>query len=96
LKAVDTPSAGSTTDQLRRKYEETRDKIVAKVSKEFGDKVGELAKKGMDLAVEKGVPYVADQALKGAGVSPEVQGQMSKAVEDYLGQITSDKSGEGK
>ena len=88
LTAKDTALPGSTTDQIRKKYEEARDRIVAKLP----EKVRGLAKKGMDLAVEKGLPYVADAALKGAGVSSDVEGEMKKAVEDYAKKITGDKS----
>ena len=48
------------------------------------------------MAVEKGVPYVADAALKGAGVGSDVEGEMKKAVEDYAKKITGDKSGESE
>src|SRR5262249_20089403 len=87
LKATDTVLPGSLTDQIRKKYEESRDAIVAKISKKFGDKIGSLAKKGMDAAVEKGVSYVADKALEEAGVDSS---EMKKAVDDYIKKITGD------
>jgi hypothetical protein len=91
LKPTDTVLPGSTTDQIRKKYEEARDGIVAKISKKFGDKIGGLAKKAMDAAVEKGVSYVADKALEDAGVNSD---EMKKAVDDYIKKVTGDKDGE--
>ena len=91
LRAVDTALPGSTTDQIRKKYEETRDGIVSKISKKFGDKIGKLAKKAMDAAVEKGVSYVADKALEEAGVNSD---EMKKAVDDYIKKVTGGKDDE--
>jgi hypothetical protein len=93
LTPTDTVLPGSTTDQIRKKYEEERDSIVAKVSQKFGEKVGKLAKKAMDAAVEKGVSFVADKALQEAGVD---SGEMKKAVDDYVKKAIGDKSGDSE
>jgi hypothetical protein len=69
---------------LHKKYEEARDRIVAKLP----EKVRGLAKKAMDAAVEKGVSFVADAALKGAGINDEAEGEMKQAVEDYIKKVT--------
>ena len=42
----------------------------------------------MDAAIEKGIPFVADQALKALGVDSKIEGEMKKAVEDYAKKIT--------
>jgi outer membrane protein OmpA-like peptidoglycan-associated protein len=84
LKPREVPDAGSTTDQLRRKYEEKREEIVRKLPKAAQGP----ARKAMDAAVEKGVPFVADKALKGLGIDSTVEGEMKKAVEDYAKKVT--------
>ncbi len=94
LKPTDTVLPGSTTDQIRKKYEEKRDSIAAKITQKFGETAGKLAKKAMDAAVEKGVGFVADQALKGAGVPADAQDEMKKAVDDYVKKATGDNSGD--
>ena len=89
LTAKDTILPGSTTDQLHKKYEETRDKIVAKLP----EKVRDLARKGMDMAIEKGIPYAVDAALKGAGINSDAEGEMKKVVEDYTKKMTGNNDG---
>ena len=91
LKPVDIAEAGSITDQLHKKYEEERDAIIRKLPKEIQG----LAKKAMDAAVEKGVIFVADQALKAGGVNSKIEGEMKKAVEDYVKKVTGGDSGGG-
>jgi predicted Fe-Mo cluster-binding NifX family protein len=92
LKAQDTALPGSLAEQLHKKYEETRDQIVSKLPK----KLQKLAKEGMDLAVEKGVSYAADQALKAAGLPSDVEEGMKKVVDDYLKQVVEGESKEDK
>jgi len=89
----DTPvGPGTITDQIRRKYEEERDRIISKLP----EKVRKLAKKGMDAAIEHGLPYAADAAMKAAGVPSDVEEAMKKVVEDFAKKITSDKDSEKK
>jgi hypothetical protein len=89
----DTPvGPGTITDQIRRKYEEERDKIISKLP----EKVRKLAKKGMDAAIEHGLPYAADAAMKAAGVPSDVEDAMKKVVEDFAKKVTGDKDKENK
>jgi hypothetical protein len=92
LKPTDTSLPGSITDQLRKKYEEKRDEIVARLP----EKVRKIAREAMDLAIEKGVTYVVDAALKGAGINSDAEGEMKQAVQNYLKKITGDDSDHGE
>ena len=82
MKPVEETKPGSVTDQLHRKYEEERDKLVKKLPKS----IQEAAKKAIDAAVEKGIPFVADEVLGGlpSGVKDEAQ----KFVDEYTKRIT--------
>jgi outer membrane protein OmpA-like peptidoglycan-associated protein len=84
---TETELPGSVTDQIRKKYEEKRDGIVNKLPK----KLQGIAKKGMDAAISKGIPYVLDQALKETDLPEGVEDAMKKIVEDYTKEITGDK-----
>jgi hypothetical protein len=76
------------TDQVQKKYKEWRDDIAGKLP----EKVRKYAKDGMDMVVEKGLPYVLKEGIKKLGVPSDLEGEVKKAVEDYAKKITDDKS----
>ncbi|HXZ15883.1 MAG TPA: OmpA family protein [Roseiarcus sp.] len=82
MKPIEERKPGSVTDQLHRKYEEERDKLVKKLPKSLQD----AAKKAIDAAVEKGIPFLAEQVL--GGLPSSVKDEAQKFVDEYTKKIT--------
>jgi hypothetical protein len=83
MKPVEEKKAGSVTDKLHEKYLEKRDELVKKLPKSLQ----EAARKAIDAAVEKGIPFVADKVLSGVG------GNLKDDVQQFVDQYTKKVTG---
>jgi hypothetical protein len=83
MKPVEDKKAGSVTDKLHEKYLEKRDELVKKLPKSLQ----EAARKAIDAAVEKGIPFVADKVLSGVG------GNLKDDVQQFVDQYTKKVTG---
>ena len=82
MKPVEEKKAGSVTDNLHEKYVEKRDELVKKLPKPLQ----EAARKAIDAAVEKGIPFVADKVLSGVGGS--LKDDVQQFVDQYTKKVT--------
>jgi hypothetical protein len=84
LRPVEFADAGGMTDQIRRKYEEERDKLLLRLP----ESIRGVAKKAIESAVEKGVPFAAGQIFSGLGAGSGIQNDVKKFVADWAKKVT--------
>jgi hypothetical protein len=84
LKPVEVAGAGSITDQIHRKYEEERDRLIHRLP----ESIQGAAKKAIDMAIEKGVPFAADQIFPGLGAGSGLRDTTKQFVDEWSKKIT--------
>lgn len=80
----DAPKERTNTEALHDKYVEEREALLKKLP----ESVREYAKKGLDAAVEKGLPYALDQGLGAANIGSKLQGEVKDFADKWAKKIT--------
>jgi hypothetical protein len=79
LKPVEVAREGTVTDQLHRKYQEERDRLIHRLPKSIQG----MAEKAIDAAVEKGIPLAAEQIFSGIGAGSGLQDDVKQFVGEW-------------